>query len=40
MPGNHMFFVGEAGAAQTVAALQELRARAASLASELNAAVR
>ena len=40
MPGNHMFFVGEAGAAKTVAALKELRARAASLATELNAAVR
>ena len=40
MPGNHMFFVGEAGAAKTVAALQELRARAASLAAELNAALR
>ena len=40
MPGNHMFFVGEAGAAKTVAALQELRARAAALASELNAAAR
>jgi hypothetical protein len=40
MPGNHMFFVGEAGAAKTVAAVKELRVRAAALASELNAAVR
>ena len=40
MPGNHMFFVGEAGARQTVAALQELRARAASLGAELDAALR
>lgn len=40
MPGNHMFFVGETGAAKTVAALKELRARAASLATELSAAVR
>lgn len=40
MPGNHMFFVGEPGAKATVAALKELRSRAAALSAELEAATR
>jgi hypothetical protein len=40
MPGNHMFFVGEAGARATVAALKDLRSRAATLGAALDAATR
>jgi hypothetical protein len=40
MPGNHMFFVGEPGAKATVAALKELRSRAASLRKELDEVTR
>lgn len=40
MPGNHMFFVGEKGARSTVAALEELRTRTASLIAELDEATR
>ena len=40
MPGNHMFFVGESGAKATVAALKELRSRAAALDAALDAATR
>ena len=40
MQGNHMFFVGEPGAKATVAALKDLRGRAAALDAELDAATR
>ena len=40
MQGNHMFFVGETGARATVAALKDLRGRAAALDAELNAATK
>jgi hypothetical protein len=40
MPGNHMFFVGETGAKATVAALKDLRSRAAALGAALDAATK
>jgi hypothetical protein len=39
LPGNHLFFVGEAGARRTVAALTRIRAEAAALFSELDSAL-
>ncbi len=39
LPGSHLFFVGEAGARETVAALDALRAKAASLDAALNQAL-
>jgi hypothetical protein len=34
LPGNHLFFVGEAGAARTVEAVANLRVEAAAIARE------
>jgi hypothetical protein len=39
LPGNHLFFVGEAGARRTVAALARIRAEASALFSELDLAL-
>lgn len=37
LPGNHLFFVGEAGASRTAAAIANLLAEASALSSELDA---
>jgi hypothetical protein len=39
LPGNHMFFVGEAGARRTAVALTRIRAEVGALCSELNSAL-